>query len=262
MKTQLTSILAGFCLSGCLILSTAAADQAAGLDPLQGKWFVAKTNPSGNAYSQIIEIRKDQLTFQILDAQGQLRMAAKGTIKAEQAGPFEVLVLSNIRGGRSMEEMEPVDDSRALVYALRDGNLFIASNFDKERNREKPSADTYVHKESPAETAAGATEDEAKVLGTWKLQLTMGDNTRDYGLRIAKGNSGLTGVLISPRSGEHECKLVQWKDGQLVVEVEREIQGNQATVVCRGRLTAEGLAGKVSVKGSEDQYSGTWTATK
>lgn len=262
MKIRFTSMLAAFSLPVTLVFSALAADQPPSLGSLQGKWSVTKTNAEGRVYSQVIEIKKDQLTFQIFDAEDQLRLVAKGTLKAERAGPFEVLLLSDIRGGRSPEEMESVDDSRTLVYTLRDDELFIASNFDKERSNERPGTDAYVRKETASKAAAGASDSQTKLVGKWKMQLTMGDNTRDYELRIAKTGDRLEGTLVSPRTGEYKCKSVQVKDGDVVIVVEREFQGNQATFVYQGKLTAEGLAGKFSVKGQEDQFNGTWKASK
>jgi hypothetical protein len=262
MNTRLASTVASFCSPAIIALSALAADPSPSLDPLQGNWAATKTNREGRPYSQLIEIKKDQLIVQIFDAENQLRLVAKGTIKAEKAGPFDVLFLSNIRGGRSLEEMESVDDSMAVVYAVRDGKLFLASNFDKERNNQPPNTDMYVRKEAAPAAASASSESETKLLGTWKLQLTMADNTLDYGLRIAKMSGRLEGTLISPRSGEHKCRSVQSKGDELRIEIEREIQGNQATFVYEGKLTAAGLSGKISVKGLEDQFSGSWKASK
>ncbi|MBI5388176.1 MAG: hypothetical protein HZA90_26220 [Verrucomicrobia bacterium] len=272
MKTRLTSAFAGLCFTGLIILSARAADPAPSLEPLQGKWSVTKTNREGRPYSQVIEIKKDQLTFQIFNAEERLRFVAKGiatrdqagpfTVKAQKAGPFGVLVVSDLRAGRSPEEMEPVDDCRALIYTLRDDTLFIASNFDKERDNEPPGAEAYVRQAATPSAASAASDSEAKLLGTWKLEVTIADNTLDYELRFAKANGRLEGTLVSPRSGEHKCKSVQWKDGELLVEIERELDGNRATYLYQGKLTAEVLSGKFSVKGHEDQVSASWKASK
>jgi hypothetical protein len=223
---------------------------------------VTKTNREGRSYAQVIEFTKNQLIVQIFSADNELRLAAKGTAKLEKAGPFDVLSISDIQGGRSLDEMVPVDESLVLVYALRDGRLFLATNFDRERNDQLPSVDAYVRKEQVPSAASAGADDDAKLLGTWKMQLTMGDNTLDYGLRVAKAGDHLDATLISPRSGEHKCRSVQWKDGALRLELEREIQGNQVTFIYQGKLTAEGLAGTVSVKGAEDQFNGSWKAVK
>jgi hypothetical protein len=243
----------------CLLMAVAfpalPADDTPSLDPLQGKWSVTKTNREGQRYSQVIEIKQDKLTFQIRNEEDQLRMAATGTVKLDKAGPFQVLSLSSIQAGRSMEELEPVDETRAVVYQVRDDKLFAAANFDRERENEKPGIDVYVRVAAGAGAATAPAAVEERLLGTWKLEVTWGDNTRDYNLRIAKSDGKLNATLISPRSGEHPCKSVQFKDGEWVIEVERELEGNPATFVYRAKLTGEELAGTVAVKGYEDQFS-------
>ena len=221
-----------------------------------------KTNREGDRYSQTIEIKLDKLTFEIRDADNQVRMAGKGKVKLEKAGPFQVLSLSDIQAGRSLDELEPVDETRAAVYRVVDGKLYVASNLDRERETERPGMDVYGLVTGTVEAAGSPVGDEGAVLGTWKLEVTIGDNTRDYELRIAKPDGQLKATLISPRSGEHACRSVQIKDGELVVEVEREVQGNPVIYVYKAKLSGQTLTGKVTVKGYEDQFSGQVKGTK
>ena len=92
--------LACVCWAATLPL-TAAADP--GLDSLQGKWVTKKTSPEGQAYTQTIEIRKDKLTFQMADADGDLRLFAKGHVKVAKVGPFNVLAVSDMQAGKSAD---------------------------------------------------------------------------------------------------------------------------------------------------------------
>ena len=94
------------------------------------------------------------------------------------------------------------------------------------------------------------------------MEVTMGDNTYDYELRIAKPGNRLEGVMVSPRSGEHRCKEVRFDNGEVVMEVDREIQGTKGTFVYQGKLSDSALSGPFSVKGHEDELSGTWKASK
>ncbi|MBI4327525.1 MAG: hypothetical protein HY674_20010 [Chloroflexi bacterium] len=233
-----------------------------GLEPLQGKWSVTKTNQDGNRYSQLIEIKKDQLTFRIIDQDERVRLFAKGTVKVEKAGPFEALILSNIQGGRSEEELEPVDDDRASVYALRDGKLILAVNFDRDRDNERPSIDTYARLAAAKETTPVPGEGESQLLGNWKVDVSLGENSYDYVLRISKADGKLAATMVSPRSGDHKCKSATFDNGELVMELDREIQGNAVTFVYQAKLAGEGLSGTVVVKGREDQFSGRWKASK
>jgi hypothetical protein len=165
-----------FAVAGLLVSGTAhspAAEPATGLDPLQGKWSVTKTNEGGVVYSQVIEFKKDQFVFRIAGSNGQVRLFAKGKAKVERAGPFDVLTVSDIEAGRSPEDLQSVDENRAGIYALRNEKLYLASNFDKDRENQRPTVDTYVRSEAPKETGATLFLDEklpgeAKLPGTSK----------------------------------------------------------------------------------------------
>jgi uncharacterized protein (TIGR03067 family) len=233
-----------------------AADSA--LDELQGKWSVQKTNEEGRVYSQHLEFTQDKLTFELRREDGEVRFVAKAKVKTDKAGPLKTFTLSDIEAGRSSTELEPVDDQRSSVYTLRDGNLVIASNFDRERDNERPSIDVYTRSASKRASSADAMPE--KLLGTWDMELTIGDNTIDYQLAIEKADGGLQATLISPRSGKHKFKSIEYKDGQLRMEIDREIEGRETTLTYRGKLTGGALAGKVTAEGFEQGAD--WRATK
>lgn len=239
------------CLS---IHCTSAAGEAPALKALEGRWTITKTNREGAAFLQVIEIHQDQLTFQILGSDGKLRLISRGTAKAEQTGPFQVLSVAGLRVGTTEEDMQAIDDTRAMIYTVREDKLILASNFDKERSGERPGVEVYARQE-------GATG-ESKLAGTWKVEVTLADTRYDYELRIAKGAGRLDGVLVSPRSGEHKCKSVQIRNDEVIIEIDRELQGNPITFVYQGKLEDKTLSGKAYVKGQEDQLSGPWKATR
>ena len=236
-----------------------AADSA--LDELQGKWSVKKTNDEDRVYSQSLEFAGDKLTFELRDEEGEVRFVAKARVKTEKAGPLKIFTLSDIEGGRSASELESVGDERASVYTLRDGKLVVASNFDRERDRERPGLDVYT-REAATRTATDTPEAAAdKLLGTWDLELTVGQDTLEYDLIIEKADGQLRATLVSPRSGKHKFKSIDYKDGQLKMEIDREIQGQEVTLHYAGKLTGNKLSGKVTAAGLEDGAA-TWQATK
>ena len=261
MLNWISKTLALACLGLGFPLSSVAAEGAPNLEPLQGKWSVTKTNRENQRYSQVLEITQDKFTFQIVGDDAQVRMFAKGTAQAEKAGPVAVLKLSNLQGGRSADELAPVDDTRAIVFTVREGKLFLASNFDKERANENPGVDVYVRVETP-KAAASASSREDKLLGNWKVDVSLADQNIDYGLRIARADGKLAVTLISPRSGEYKAKSVTYQNEELVMEFEREIQGNNVTLIYKGKLSGDAFSGTVTAKGFEDQYSGQWKARK
>lgn len=140
MKKQIVSILSilGFAAA---MATPAFAEE---LDAFAGKWTAQKTNDEGQRYTQQIEIKKNKFTFKISDPEGQTRLYAEGDVKLEKAGPFKTIVFSNIKAGQSSSEADPIDDIYTSIYRLNDdGALLLVTNFDKERDSQKPSLDVY-----------------------------------------------------------------------------------------------------------------------
>jgi hypothetical protein len=236
--------------------NAALAADAPSLDPLQGRWSTTRTNRQGEPMFQVIEIKKDKLTFQLQNQDKQTRFVAKGTVKLEKAGPFQVMNLTDVEAGRSADDLQQVNESRAFVYMLSDDKLYLASGFDQARENEPPRADPYVREAKPS-AATGA----AALAGSWKLQATVGETTREYELRLAHAEGKLEGTMVSPRSGEHKIRLVTFKDDQLLMEWDREMENNPYTLLFQGKLSGDALAGTVAIKGNEDM-KGSWKAAK
>lgn len=227
---------------------------------MQGKWSGKRTTSDGQETTSTIEFKGEKLTFQAFSADKELRFVAKGIVKAEMQGPFHVMKITDIEGGRSASELETVNDDRSTVYFLKDDTLTLASNFDKEREGEKPRVEVYQRVAMKA--AASTTGDAAKLVGKWKMTAKLGEDERDYDISFAEADSKLTGTLISPRSGEYKFKSVTFSDGKLAMELPRTIEGNDVTFVYTGQLKGSELAGDVTVKGMEDQFKGSWSAKK
>lgn len=133
----------------CLaVAGSALAVDSPDLAALQGTWTTKKTNPEGVAYTQSIEFQKNKMTFKITAGDGAVRLMAKGDVKAEKLGPFNILKISDIEAGASASELQAINDDRISVYMLDDDKLVMASNFDKARNQQKPAADTYSREKS------------------------------------------------------------------------------------------------------------------
>src|SRR5687767_6785948 len=125
------------CLAASLTISAVAAEKS-GLDDLQGKWSVTKTNREGDRYTQHLVIKDKRLTFEIRESSGEVRLHARGKIETEKVGPLNMLVISDIEAGRSATDLEAVEDERTSVFALREGKLVLVSNMDKERDNQPP----------------------------------------------------------------------------------------------------------------------------
>jgi hypothetical protein len=239
------------------VVSVAAAD-ATGLDALQGVWSGQRTNQEGQVVSQIVEFKKDRLTFKIVGADGEVRFFAKGAVAVQKLGPFQAVKVTDLQAGRSEDSTEAVDDERTSVFVVDGDTLTLASNFDKARADQPPRVETY----SRSKAAAKPDDAAAKLAGTWKMDVRLGENDADYELRLAQADGKLSGTLVSPRSGEHKFRKVTWADEKLAMELDREYDGNTVTLIYAGKLGADGLSGTVVAKGAEDQFSGTWKAKK
>src|SRR5713226_7867088 len=144
MKRLLLSI------SLVMILSSYTSGAADDLAALAGKWSVIKKKEQGEKYAQTLEIKKDKFVFQILGGDGQVTLHAEGDIKLEKLGPFNSIRFFHIRAGGSASSLEDVDDEYVSVYVLDDDRWMMASNFDKQRDQQKPSADNYRRVKTPA----------------------------------------------------------------------------------------------------------------
>ena len=103
----------------------------------------------------------------------------------------------------------------------------------------------------------------AKIVGDWDMlvEYDAAQDASDYVLRITTAGDELQGVLVSPRSGDHEFKSVVWKDNVLDLRIERDFGGTEIELNFNARLSEEGLSGKLSMVDS-DQLDGKWTAKK
>ncbi|HZO85011.1 MAG TPA: hypothetical protein VFC26_07350 [Verrucomicrobiae bacterium] len=243
------------------VVMASAAEISPALKSLQGRWTGERTNSEGRRGTMVLEIKDDKLNFRATDSDGNVRLIARGTVKTENAGGLRVLTLTDLKAGRTEDDLQPVDDDRTSVYTVRDGKLFLASGFDRARENERPRVEEYTRDES-APRASTPKPGPDKLVGKWKLEATLGEQNLDYELRFDQVAGALQGVLISPRSGEHKAKSVILKDDAFEMLIDREIEGNQVTFVYKGSLKADSLSGTLQVKGFEDQLTGNWKATR
>jgi hypothetical protein len=136
MKRILTGLFLAAFLSGYAV----AADD---LSSLSGKWTTKKTNEQGQSYTQTLEIKKDKFVFQIIGADDSVVLYAEGDVKLEKLGPFSSAKFYHIKGGQSASNMQDVDDDYVSVYVLDEDTWTLSSNFDKQRENQKPGVDVY-----------------------------------------------------------------------------------------------------------------------
>ena len=134
-----------FILSVAVLFSTLKVVAADDLDSLSGKWSVKKVNDQGQNITQTIEVKKDKFVFEILTSDGSVVLHAEGDFKLEKLGPFSAARFSHIRAGSSASNLDDVDDVYQSIYVLDGDNWTMATNFDRQRDGQKPSLDAYHH---------------------------------------------------------------------------------------------------------------------
>jgi hypothetical protein len=135
-------LLFSICVAALFTQQAAFADDS---EALSGKWSVKKVNDQGQNITQTIEVKKDKFVFQILTADGSVVLYAEGDLKLEKLGPFSSARFYHIRGGSSASNLDDVDDVYSSVYSLDGDTWTMATNFDKQRDGQKPSLDAYRH---------------------------------------------------------------------------------------------------------------------
>jgi len=178
-RLLLTLPAAAFLLS----FSALAADD---LEQLSGKWSVKKVSDEGQDYSQTITVKKDKFVFEILGAEGRMVLHAEGDLKLDKLGPFSAARFVNIRAGRSADDLRDVDDEYVSIYRLEGDTWTTAMNFDRERERQKPSLDIYRRVKTTAEPRTLVIDEiemaDTPQSGTWFLcfDATVEGATRRY----------------------------------------------------------------------------------
>ena len=130
--------------SAALFTTLPFAVWADDLARLEGKWSTKKTGPDGQSYTQLIEIKKGKFQFRILRGTDELALYAEGDFKTEASGPFSVARFSDIKGGSSESDTQPINDDRVSIYVVDGDTWTVVTNFDKEREGQKPSLDIYT----------------------------------------------------------------------------------------------------------------------
>jgi hypothetical protein len=151
MKKQLLSLMA------IIGLATASATPvlADDLETLEGSWTAQKTTDEGQRVSQQIEIKKNKFKLKIMDRDGQTRLYAEGDVKLDKAGPFKTMIFSNIKAGESDSDLSPIEDTYTSIYRIGEDNTWtLLTNFDKDRDQQKPSLDTYRKSKETASSKA------------------------------------------------------------------------------------------------------------
>lgn len=128
-----------------LLLAFGQSLQAQSFADIKGKWTLKKKSDRyGGDVTQTLEFKDDKFTFKVASKTGETVLAATGNVKIEKIGRFNVMKLTEIKGGYSESELEPTNDDRHIIFAKGWKSLKIALNFDQERDGEEIEIDSYT----------------------------------------------------------------------------------------------------------------------
>jgi hypothetical protein len=91
---------------------------------------------------------------------------------------------------------------------------------------------------------AGARDDKADPVGTWKCEYQIGDMKRMSTLTIKKDGDNLAGTMSWPDQKEAKLKDLKLKDGTLTFSAERQLMDNKFTVEYKMTIDGDKLKGK------------------
>ena len=91
---------------------------------------------------------------------------------------------------------------------------------------------------------AGARDEKADPVGTWKCEYKIGDQNRTSTLTIAKDGDKLAGTMSWPDQKDAKLKDVKLKDGDLTFSAERVFMDNKIAVEYKLTIAGDKLKGK------------------
>jgi hypothetical protein len=95
---------------------------------------------------------------------------------------------------------------------------------------------------------AGARDEKADPVGTWKCEYDIGGQKRESTLVIKKDGDKLVGTMDWPDQKGAKLKDVKLKDGELTFTAERELKDMKLTIGYKLKVEKDTLKGKGAVE--------------
>jgi hypothetical protein len=95
---------------------------------------------------------------------------------------------------------------------------------------------------------AGARDEKADPVGTWKCEYEIGGQKREATLKVKKDGDKLAGTMTWPDQKESKLKDVKLKDGELSFSAVREIMDMKLTVEYKLKINEDKFKGKAAVE--------------
>ena len=94
---------------------------------------------------------------------------------------------------------------------------------------------------------AGAADEKADPVGTWKCEYEIGGQKRESTLKVKKDGDKLAGTMSWPDQKDAKLKDVKFKDGELSFSAVREIMDMKLNVEYKVKIDGDKFKGKAAV---------------
>jgi hypothetical protein len=91
---------------------------------------------------------------------------------------------------------------------------------------------------------AGARDEKANPVGTWKCEYEIGGNKRMSTLTIKKDGDKIAGTMSWPDQKDEKLKDVKWKDGTVTFSAVRKFMGSDIPIDYTLKIDGDKLKGK------------------
>lgn len=105
-------------------------------------------------------------------------------------------------------------------------------------------------------------EDKPNPTGTWKWSVKMGEQTREFTLKLKLDGDKLTGSMPGRDGAETPIADGKYKDGELSFSITREREGRKFTSKYAGKVSGDTIKGKVEFTREGQTQSRDWEAKR
>jgi hypothetical protein len=104
--------------------------------------------------------------------------------------------------------------------------------------------------------------DKPNPTGTWKWSVKMGEQTREFTLKLKLDGDKLTGSMPGRDGKETPIADAKYKDGELSFTITREREGQKFTSKYSGKVSGDTIKGKVEFTREGQTQSRDWEAKR
>ena len=111
-------------------------------------------------------------------------------------------------------------------------------------------------------TSAVQAADKNDPTGTWKWEMTRGDQKREVSLKLKLEGDKLTGSMPGRNNEETKIEDGKFKDGELSFSVTREFNGQKFTTKYKGKVDGDTIKGTQERERDGKTNSSEWVAKR